>query len=666
MEVQNNINNEGWTREQAINNLKLRNCVDGIPSVAFEVDRLGDEDKLQLDDLSSHSSFAGQFDLITDKTNESVFGFGGVRDYSIEYRFNESQACAFHKASLTGHGELLTATYNAKVQETGHQVITYDDIGGKSNRDGARDFEYRYPSDDRCTCPGITIGMTADDTLQKLYDLVFSCSSSNLGYLAKRGVTQSAENFGAFSGYFTGYDGDYSSLSTTSQADRNTLFKAEFPTLVKLHQFLFNALAIDRCLMVDQDVKNQFFTHFTGDDEGGIEKLCLLGYDFDTSFGVDNDNLFRFIYTILYSDNLYDSVKSGRPSDLWTLVYANYADELKTIARKLYSAGLLTPSAILRYMHTNHADYYNSIIYNANSEYSYTKNAIDYAKSHGAAKEHNEWFVNGRFTFTAGLSYDKDDNSRYDTNEFRAHYNPDTSSVSLTLTSKERSSLIITTGSGSRTERGRTFLDVTRVYDTTAGSPTYGQLVSKTGIQQVMSLTGLSGGSDDFFYITGAKDLAKIEGLANLKLADITWGNMCNLEEIKLGLDNSTFTNTIVSARTLGFDNAIFSSCKLLILAGLTNVVDPNLSGFVVLETLNCKRMSSLTGITMPSGNSLRTIYLPSNIRTLALDNKTNLELLAIEESNDIEGENLTDITVTSSSEYAALKALDLLGNYIS
>ena len=191
-------------------------------------------------------------------------------------------------------------------------------------------------------------------------------------------------------------------------------------------------------------------------------------------------------------------------------------------------------------------------------------------------------------------------------------------------------------------------------------------LISKTGIQQVMSLTGLSGGSDDFFYITGAKDLAKIEGLANLKLADITWGNMCNLEEIKLGLDNGTFTNTIVSARTLGFDNAIFSSCKLLILAGLTNVVDPNLSGFVVLETLNCKRMSSLTGITMPSVNSLITIYLPSNIRTLALDNKTNLELLAIEESNDIEGENLTDITVTSSSEYAALKALDLLGNYIS
>ena len=43
--------------------------------------------------------------------------------------------------------------------------------------------------------------------------------------------------------------------------------------------------------MVDQDTKNQFFTHFTGEDTEQGEKLMrLLGYDFDSSWGVDNDN----------------------------------------------------------------------------------------------------------------------------------------------------------------------------------------------------------------------------------------------------------------------------------------------------------------------------------------------------------------------------------------
>ena len=118
----------------------------------------------------------------------------------------------------------------------------------------------------------------------------------------------------------------------------------------------------------------------------------------------------------------------------------------------------------------------------------------------------------------------------------------------------------------------------------------------------------------------------------------------------------------------IGFgNNVIFGSCKSAVFAGLNQLTTLNLTGFPVLEILNCKRMTSLLSATLPFGSSLETIYLPANITSLTLDNKTKLETLEIEESaNEIEGEYLTNISVTECNSYAALKALDLLANYLS
>ena len=55
----------------------------------------------------------------------------------------------------------------------------------------------------------------------------------------------------------------------------------------------------------------------------------------------------------------------------------------------------------LKYMHENQVDVYNSLMCNANSEYSYTSKASDYPKTHGSAREHTEWFVEGRMHFVS-------------------------------------------------------------------------------------------------------------------------------------------------------------------------------------------------------------------------------------------------------------------------
>lgn len=51
-------------------------CVDGIPSLGFEITYVNDEES-KIDPLSNVATFGGQFDMITDKSNMQVFGFGG-------------------------------------------------------------------------------------------------------------------------------------------------------------------------------------------------------------------------------------------------------------------------------------------------------------------------------------------------------------------------------------------------------------------------------------------------------------------------------------------------------------------------------------------------------------------------------------------------------------
>ena len=56
--------------------IKTRQTVDGIPSLGFEITYVNDEES-KIDPLSNVATFGGQFDMITDKSNMQVFGFGG-------------------------------------------------------------------------------------------------------------------------------------------------------------------------------------------------------------------------------------------------------------------------------------------------------------------------------------------------------------------------------------------------------------------------------------------------------------------------------------------------------------------------------------------------------------------------------------------------------------
>ena len=235
--------------------------------------------------------------------------------------------------------------------------------------------------------------------MQKLFDFVYNCSPFNVGLSSNNGVISDNDDTITIDGV----------SYVDNQNNRLNKFKTELGNYVVVNQILFNGLMILSGLMVDQDVKNQFWTYFNSEHNydlvNGNKLLRLLGYDFDSSWGMDNDNFFRFLYNVLYEDGLYDGKHAGRSTDFWYLIFRAFKDEMSTMNKYVHMSGFMRKANVIKYMHDNQVDIYNAMIYNANSEYSYLEGESDYQKAHGSAKEHNEWFVEGRMHFMSGMTF---------------------------------------------------------------------------------------------------------------------------------------------------------------------------------------------------------------------------------------------------------------------
>lgn len=672
------------TRIEQVAMVKTRQCVDGIPSIAFEMKRTDSYNILR--DPTSNAAvtaFAGQFDLITDKTNMKVFGFGGYwtvnadgtrtwhkdkvdETFSVEFRDNASPICNFHTYDISDGG-----------------VFKSDGTAGTSH------LEYRYPDIDT-VCGDIipagkdcsNRGLETTGPMQRLFDFVYNCSPYNIGDQALNGA----------------HDPNYNNKITIkgvevvdNTANRKNKFYQELGFYVVLHQILLNAVQIDNNLMCDQDTKNQFFSFFTGtldtidDWEGNNHKLLrLLGYDFDSSIGCDNDNLFKFLYTVLYTDGLYDGKHNGRGPDFWALIFEVFKDEIKTIYNYLYQAGILTSEGILKYMHTNQVDLYNAMIYNANSEYSYTSISSDYQKAHGSAKEHNEWFVRNRSYFKGGENYVfggaasdfSTDNVQFnvsaysnipdDGNKFWHTGLNGTKRWAIDVTAYERTYAYLTIGN---TLHDGGFIDVEEVVKNNIVVDRKSKILTlKTNADNIVNESG----GDFRVGIRGCKRLKTINDLSHWYISSIYtgWGNLVNLEEINLGryeqVEDSAgnkYDYNNPNLTDLNTKGLVFGCCKKLNIAGLSNlngVVD--LSVFPVLEVLEARNDNHVEEFIFPSTDNLKVVNLPKKLNKITLVNKPNIKEINVQDMEEVR-----EVTITDSNNYGAITfGIDKIYNLIN
>ena len=443
--------------------------------------------------------------------------------------------------------------------------------------------------------------------------------------------------------------------------------------------------------MCDQDTKNQFFSFFTGeldtceDFEGKKCKLLrLLGYDFDSSLGCDNDNFFKFLYTVMYSDGLYDGKHDGRGPDLWALVFEVFHDEIKTIYNHLFQGGILTSEGMLRYMHTNQVDLYNAMIYNANSEYSYTSISSDYQKAHGSAKEHNEWFVRNRSYFKGGENYVfggaasdfSTDNVQFnvsaysnipdDGNKYWHTGANGTKRWAIDITAYERTYAYLTIGN---TLHDGGFIDVEEVVENNIVVDRKSKtLTLKTNADNIVNESG----GDFRVGIRGCKRIKTINDLSHWYISSIYtgWGNLVNTEELIIGRykqvedaagNKYDYNNpNLIDLNTKGLT---FGCCRKLNIAGLSNlsgVID--LTSFPVLEELEARNDVRAEEFILPSTDNLLVLNLPANLNKLEINNKPYLKEVNLQGMD-----NLRDLIINGSNKYGAADfGIDVIYDFIN
>lgn len=636
---------------------KVRQAIDGVPAVQF-THAVGSQDY----------QFSGKVDLITDKKNSGVFGFQdnleeAHPDYSIEFRNGNTDICNFRCPYLVTAGKFLDNTFTTRGQDC---------------------LEYRWPdldAGDAYYGDGI---LGPDSAMQRLFDFVFNCHPDFIGYKSKNGVISSTNTIITVLGE-----------SRVDNADnRREKFYKEMGNYMVKDSITFNAFVTKVLLWTDQRAKNQFFTHYAGDEvvstykddlnEAGTtyEILRLLPYDIDTSLRGDNASRLRYDFTRLYTDAdvFNDGVSVTTVSQAFFPTQSAISDAATFIAKRvmgkrsalfelldstcqqeyasyfdLLAAGFLNVDALRRYCITDEADAYNSVIYNADTAYKYmaSGSSSDQKKAHGSAKEDLLWWLDGRMYFQGGENGAGD----YTASSIRATMAMDSvldatnramripsgaSGITLSIRSRYRN--YIGTKLGSTGQLSKQYApDPTQYYDVT--------LVTQ----------GISNEDSGRFNLYGQRFYDDILDLSKLYITAITtWAGFTSMRSMKFGDDTTGFENPVLTD-IKGSGDPTFDACETVDLRHCTAYADSDFRCFPAAKTILLTGCNALTAIRLPVTDNMTTLALPRNIAKLELTDKSLLTNITLET-----GGTIGEIACENISNSVAHTVLGLLDDLVA
>ncbi|MDR2146066.1 MAG: CotH kinase family protein [Tannerella sp.] len=195
-------------------------------------------------------------------------------------------------------------------------------------------------------------------------------------------------------------------------------FKTELEQHFNKNNILTYYLLTEMFGMVDQRAKNQFLTSW-GNEGTGEYKWYFIFYDNDTSFGINNEGMIAFPYSIETEDVIGSGhVWNGWDSELWKLVKSAYTDEIAVMYAQMRSS-LMTYAAVSHILNEEQSAKWCEVVYNLDGQYKYIQPLIEdgngsylYALQ-GSRLEHRKWWLSNRFMYM---------DSRYNAADFLNDY----------------------------------------------------------------------------------------------------------------------------------------------------------------------------------------------------------------------------------------------------
>jgi hypothetical protein len=388
---------------------------------------------------------------------------------------------------------------------------------------------------------------------------------------------------------------DTTAVNTEAEkAERLKTFKDEFAEWCNVEAMLFNYIFTELFLMVDNRAKNAFPTRYSEDG-----KWLILPYDYDTAMGINNEGELKFGYELEDTDLINgNNVFNGQDSVLYVNMRLAFSDEIKKMYQTLRTEDVLSYGEVERRFEA-HQSVWGEAIFNEDARFKYIEPLINDTDDtylpmlQGAKAEQRKWWLYNRFRYI---------DSKYNAGDAREDY--------ISLRSYGVADITVTPYADIYAAIG---------YDTSVDE----RLVKKRALRgsSVTLENPLSGGRDAVIAIYSASQLSSVGDLSPLKPGMANFSKGIRLTSLKVGSDAEGYTNPNLTSLTVG-NLTLLKELDARNCTSLTQAV--NLSGCTNIERVYFDG-SSVTGVTLPNGGSLKTLHLPGTITNLTILNQKNL-----------------------------------------
>ena len=462
--------------------------------------------------------------------------------------------------------------------------LTNEDYTGKNNSN----FEFRYPKNPTAA-------------MKNLHQQVLSWVVS---------TDRDAATNSALPMPVTVNGNRYTVDTAAYRADK---FKAQVEDYFSLKSLLFHYLFTERHLMVDNRAKNTFMSYEYDPDYSGYRWNFCKDYDNDTAEGNDNSGGLTFTYGLEDTDMVGDSdVFNAADSVLWVNIRDLFAAELAQMYVTLEAQGAWSSERILQ----KYTDYQGARPEALVAEDMYNKYVLPYTNA-------------AETRYLKMLLGDKDDQRRqfetYQEAYIASKYSGSlatSDAISLRANTAQTSSSVPPSGDMVITPYSDLYVCVRY------GNAGTVKVRAKRGVP-VEIVCPANSLNDTETYIQSSSWLSEVGDLSALysKLAELASAK--KLLKLELGNGTVGYYNTGMTSLSFGNNTML----KYVDIQGLTNLTAAlDLSALLSLEELYASG-SGITGIILPTGAPINTVYLPA-VRSLTAKNLANVEQFVMPTAN--------------------------------
>lgn len=417
-------------------------------------------------------------------------------------------------------------------------------------------------------------------------------------------------------------------------------------------------------LAVDNE-GNKLFTYVLteeetlGSDGRPLGRWCWLPYDMDTGIGINNEGLLVFDYSLEDTEALIGTkvvkigtsgaenavpVYNGASSTLWNNIRKCFSSELTAMYQDLRGNALFNYDTIEN-RYEEHQYLWPAAIFNEDAYYKYIQPLLTTGEDRlgmclGSKEQQRKWWLYNRFRFLDS-KYVAGDAVNYRIN-FRT--NGLMGDKNIKITPYIDLYIKVKTGEGWESVPVKVYRD------------------QATTVHIDLNTTG-----DTEAYIYSADQIKEIEGLnQSLNISTLDISSATNLQHLDV---SSKTSNTTLAALTVGANRLLRTidarNCNALGDTSLTySTTAVDLSQCEQLEEAYFNG-TSLSTVTLPEGGRLRTVYLPSSITTLNIENQkkiSNIQILNSEGEWDTSNlKTLIVSNVNTETQYIVLNIIKTL-----